>query len=267
MEKISNIVFIGAGNVATNLAHELKSKGLNILQIYSRTLNSAEKLASAINAKFTVKEEEILQTADLYIVSVNDDIILDVLKNINLKNKKIVHTSGSVDINIFSNITDNYGVFYPLQTFSKEEIISFKEIPFCIEANNLSFQNQLIELANIISEKVQILNSEERRVLHIAAVFACNFTGYMYLISNDILNENKISFDILKPLIQRTAEKVKKIEPIEAITGPAKRNDIEVIKKHLIYLEKFPEFKKIYKDLSDSIIEYFNNKNNTNVKL
>ena len=258
MEKISNIVFIGAGNVATNLAHELKSKGLNILQIYSRTLNSAEKLASALNSEFTDNMKEVLQNADLYIVSVNDDIILDLLNSLNLKNKKIVHTSGSVDINVFSNISDNYGVFYPLQTFSKDDIISFKEIPVCIEANNLSFQNQLIELANIISEKVQILNSEERRVLHIAAVFACNFTSYMYLISNDILNENKISFDILKPLIQRTAEKVKKIEPIESLTGPAKRNDIEVIKKHLLYLEKFPEFKRIYKDLSCSIIEYFN---------
>lgn len=267
MEKISNIVFIGAGNVATNLAHELKSKGLNILQIYSRTLNSAEKLASALNAEFTDNIEKILQNADLYIVSVNDDIILDLLNNLYLTNKKIVHTSGSVDINVFSNLSDNYGVFYPLQTFSKDEIITFSEIPLCIEANNLSFQNQLFELANNISDNVQIINSDERRVLHIAAVFACNFSSYMYLVSNDILKEKKISFDILKPLIQRTAEKVSKIEPMKAITGPAKRNDIEVIKKHLIYLEKFPEFKKIYKDLSDSIIEYFNNKNNTNVEL
>ncbi len=266
MEKISKIVFIGAGNVATNLAIALHNKGVSILQVVSRTIESARELALKVNADFCDNFSEISQDADLYIISVNDDAIFELSEKLNLKRKNIVHTSGSLDISVLCNISDSYGVFYPLQTFSKEELISFTAIPICIEANNLFLHNQLIELAKKISENVRIINSEERKVLHISAVFACNYSSYMYLISSDILKDKGLSFDLLKPLIQRTAEKIKSIEPAQAITGPAKRNDIETIKKHLAYLDNLPELKRVYKVLSDSIIVYFKKQKN-NVKL
>lgn len=261
MEKISKIVFIGAGNVATNLAIALHNNGISILQVVSRTIESARELSLKVNADFCDNFSEISQNADLYIISVNDDAIFELSEKLNLKGKNIVHTSGSLDISVLCNISDSYGVFYPLQTFSKEDLISFTSIPICIEANNLIFQNQLIELAETISQNVKIINSGEREVLHIAAVFACNFSSYMYLISSDILKDKGLSFDLLKPLIQRTAEKIKSIEPAQAITGPAKRYDIETIKKHKAYLEIFPELKNIYKALSDSIIKYFKKQN------
>lgn len=257
MEKISKIVFIGAGNVATNLAIALHNKGICILQVVSRTIESARELALKVNAEFSNDFSEISQLADLYIFSVTDTALIEIVKSFPLKSKRVIHTSGSLEIGILSSISQNYGVFYPLQTFSKSEIIDFKNIPICIESDNNDLELELFNLGKLISDNVQKINSNQRKILHVAAVFSCNFSSYMYLISNNILSENNLSFDLIKPLIERTAQKIKNIEPEKAITGPARRNDNEIIQSHLDFLKTHPDYVEIYKLLSLSIIKHF----------
>jgi predicted short-subunit dehydrogenase-like oxidoreductase (DUF2520 family) len=260
LQSIEKIVIIGAGSLATNLAIALNNNGLQIIQIVNRTLSNAELIASKINASFTDNFDEINLNADLYIIAVSDDSIHEILKKLLLKDKFIVHTAGSIDMDVIQTISDNYGVFYPLQTFSKTDIISFENIPVCIEANSFENETLLFHLGHKLSGKVQKITSEQRKILHISAVFSCNFTSYMYLIAQEILTENHLSFDILKPLIQRTAEKVQKKHTDIAISGPARRNDNIVMTDHLEYLRNHPEYKEIYQLISKNIIKHFYNK-------
>jgi predicted short-subunit dehydrogenase-like oxidoreductase (DUF2520 family) len=155
------------------------------------------------------------------------------------------------------NMSANYGVFYPLQTFSKTEIIEFKDIPLCIEANNVENETLLLHLAQHLSGNVQKINSEQRKILHISAVYVSNFSSYLYLVADEILKENKLSFDLLKPLILRTAEKVQIQQPIDAITGPARRNDIVVMDEHKKILADKPDSLAIYQLLSGNIVKKF----------
>jgi len=157
-------------------------------------------------------------------------------------------------MNILKKLSGNFGVFYPLQTFSKQKKIKFRNIPFCIEANNKKNENILKNIADKISDKVFIINSEQREYIHIAAVFSCNFTNYFYSVSEKLLKKNNIDFNILLPLIQETTQKIKKFKPSEVQTGPAARNDIKIIKKHLEKLKKNPEQQKLYNLISKNII-------------
>jgi len=257
LNKISNIVFIGAGNLATNLAIALFNKNFNIIQIYSRTIISAKNLALKVKADYTDNLNELNHNADLYILSVSDGILEEIIEKIPIKDKIFVHTSGSLKMDVLKSLTDSYGVFYPLQTFSKKEITDFKNIPLCIESSHTIIENQLIEIAKLISNNVNLINSEQRKILHISAVFACNFSSYMYFAAEEILKENQLNFDLLKPLIQRTAEKIQTQSPEEAITGPARRNDMKIIQNHLEFLIQHPEFYEIYKNISKNIVKHF----------
>ncbi len=257
MQSIEKIVIIGAGSLATNLAVALHNNGLQILQIVNRTLSNATILAEKVNASYTNNFNKIDLQADLYIIAVSDSIISEISEKLLLKNKLVVHTAGTIDMEIIKSISSNYGVFYPLQTFSKTEIIDFKNIPICIEANSLDNEALLIELGKKISNNIQKTTSEQRKILHISAVFASNFTNYMYLVADKMLSENQLSFDLLKPLIHRTAEKVQTQQPENALTGPARRNDIVVMQAHLQLLENHPEYQKIYKLISDNINKHF----------
>jgi len=165
----------------------------------------------------------------------------------------VVHTAGSVAQNVFKNYSKNYGVFYPFQTFSKNKEVNFSEIPICIEANNEKFENKLINLAKKLSENVYKMNSEQRKYLHIAGVFANNFTNHMYYIASEILKQKNIDAEIINPLIKETANKLEKLSAYNAQTGPALRNDTESIKKHLNLLSSQPEFMEIYKLISKDI--------------
>ncbi len=251
-----SIVFFGAGNLATHLAKELQCAGHNILQIYSRTKESAKTLADKLNANYTTELNHIVNNADIYVLALRDNVIEEILNKYDFTGKFAVHTSGSVNINIFKNHTKNYGVFYPLQTFSKLRKVNFNNIPVCIEANNNINEKILVQIARKISNNVQIINSEQRKHLHIAAIFACNFVNNMYAISDEILRKNNISFDILKPLIIETAEKVLENKPNEVQTGPAVRNDRNLIKKHIDLLSYSPLSQKIYNFVSESIYEF-----------
>ncbi len=257
MNEINNIVLIGSGNVATNLAIAFHNNGKNIIQVISRSNDTAKILADKVSATYTNTINDINLKADLYIISVNDDAIASIASSLNLENKLVVHTSGSIEIDVLKNTSTNYGVLYPLQTFSKETLVDFKNIPFCIEANNLNNSKAITELAGYLSEDVRLINSNERKVIHLAAVFACNFTNYMYLIAEDILKEQSISFDILKPLILKTAKNIVDSKPENTQTGPAKRNDQKLIEKHLTLLKDNPEYKEIYTIISKSILNKF----------
>ena len=253
-----NITIIGAGNVATNLSQVLRNCGYKIIQIYSRTKVSAKTLADKLNTAYTTDLSQIYNSADLFIISISDNAIETVLEQIApiIKNKLIVHTAGSINLDIFAKQFENYGVFYPLQTFSKTETVNFDNIPLCIEANNDANVKILLEIAGKISKNVHNISSEQRRQIHLAAVFACNFTNHMYAIANNLLNEKQIPFDIIKPLIIETTQKAINNKPLAVQTGPAVRNDKNVIKTHLNMLKSSEMYKKIYNFVSESIFNH-----------
>ena len=249
--EMKNIILVGSGNVATHLGIALKKCNYPIVQVYSRSIGNAKKLAKKLNSNFT-NDLTQLKTADLIIVSVNDDAISRVLSQ--LKNTAIVHTSGSIGMNVFNDDFYNCGVFYPLQTFNKEVDLNISEVPFCIEGNSLAFEKQLIEIAEKLSNNVVVMNSEQRKQLHIAAVFACNFSNQMFSIADDLLAEKNLDFKILLPLIKQTIAKLEINKPKSVQTGPAKRNDNSIIQEHINLIQK-QEIKDLYQKISSNIIK------------
>jgi len=253
VKSIQNIVLIGAGNVATHLALTFYKSGLNIFQIYSRSLDSAQELAEKVQAQQLTDFHHLNLSSDLYIISIADNAMEEVTSHLDLNDKFVVHTSGSVPMEILNTVSTNYGVLYPLQTFSKIRKLDFNNIPLCLEANNSNNFEKLNSIAKLISKNIQVIDSEQRKKLHLAAVFACNFPNFMYSIAEEITNQSDIDFDILRPLIKETADKILEISPREAQTGPAKRGDKKIMNEHLEMLSEFPEFKEIYKLISSEI--------------
>lgn len=251
----NGIVILGAGNVASHLSLALKKAEFQIKCVYSKTIEAAKSLALKVDSHYTNEINQIPVEADLYIIAVKDEIIEEIISHIKLKYGVIVHTAGSISINVFENRFENYGILYPLQTFSKSRKIDFTDIPICIEANSKLLEAKLLKLAKCISSSVHVIDSEKRKMLHLAAVFACNFANHMYSVATEILNQSDISFDLLKPLIAETAQKAIDSDPIKAQTGPSVRNDQNVIQKHIEMLKNNPEFEKIYRFVSDSIFK------------
>ena len=247
------IVMIGAGNVAGHLSVALQNSGNQIIQVYNRTKSAAENLAKELNSFPTDRISEITDQADLYILAVSDSALPLLVKQLRFDTRLVVHTSGSMDIKVFESAATNYGVIYPLQTFSKERMVDFNEVPIIVEGNNEDSEKILINLCQQISEKVIKLDSTDRLFLHLAAVFACNFTNHLYSLASEILDSRRLSFELLTPLINETAQKVQTIHPAEAQTGPAIRNDEIVIKKHLDLLSFSPGTRELYEKLSQSI--------------
>lgn len=246
-----SVVIIGAGNVAQHLISAFANSNIvDIIQIYSRTSNP--NLKGISSDKITSIFSEIKE-ADLYIISVTDYAIKNISSEIPYENKLVVHTSGTVPISAL-NDKHKRGVFYPLQTFTKGKEVNFKEIPICIEAENQIDYKILATVANSISDKVFKIDSEQRKSLHVAAVFVCNFVNHLYQIGSEICLENNIPFEILLPLITETADKIKSISPADAQTGPAKRNDTQTINAHLNFLTNETQ-KDIYKLITKSIID------------
>jgi predicted short-subunit dehydrogenase-like oxidoreductase (DUF2520 family) len=255
---IQKVVLLGAGNLATQLALALQEKGIQLVQVYSRTIDSARTLAGKVNCKSTNELSQLANEADLYIIAVKDAAIQEVLENLALSESKlIVHTAGSVPMKILEGFTQNYGVFYPLQTFSRTRKVDFSEIPLCIEANHPSNLMKLQDLAGKLSDTVRQINSEERKTLHLAAVFTNNFVNHFYSVGAEILRAKHLNFDLLKPLIAETAAKIGSMPPAEAQTGPARRNDQQVIQSHLKMLDELPEYRKIYSFVTESISQFY----------
>jgi len=246
-------VFIGAGNLATRLSFEFKKKGYIIEQVYSRTESSAKALAGLVVADYTTDPALVAKNADVYFVALKDSVIHEVLPLIDFNNSLVVHCSGSLPLSELERYSVNTGVFYPLQTFSKFRDVNFDHIPVFIESEyeaNLAF---LKRLADKISRKVMVLDSEKRVHLHIAAVFACNFVNRMYTIASDILKAQDIDFNFLHPLILETAMKVQEMEPRKAQTGPAVRYDKQIIDVHIEKLQDFGYLKELYELISKNI--------------
>ncbi|MEH3114680.1 Rossmann-like and DUF2520 domain-containing protein [Pedobacter terrae] len=247
------IVLLGSGNVATNLAKALKANDEDVIQVYSPNVDHAKSLADLIGAEGINDLSDVEQDADLYIISVKDDAIESVAKSLKNVTGLVVHTSGTTDINILSSQVKQAGVFYPLQTFSKDKEVSFENVPLCIEANGEIQLSVLKNLAAKMSSEVYGLNGEKRKVLHLAAVFACNFPNHLYALANKILSQNGLDFDIIRPLIAETADKVMSNLPENVQTGPAIRADESTLSKHLSMLSDMPELQNIYQTLSNSI--------------
>lgn len=248
------VVLLGSGNVAIHLAEALANeKNIDFIQRFSRSHNNDDFFDKTIPIINNTNE---LKSADIYIIAISDDAISAFSKQLHL-NGLVVHTSGSISLNDLQ-CNANKGVLYPLQTFSKKQKINFKNIPIAFETEIESDLTLLETLAKTLSNHTYNIGSQKRKKLHVAAVFANNFTNHMYKIASDICKEHDISFDILKPLIQETANKLLTLSPKEAQTGPAKRNDKKVIENHLLQLNK--NQKEIYNLVTNSIIDTYNSK-------
>lgn len=268
MREIRKINIIGAGNVATHLAIALKNAGIEIPFIYSRNQESADILSRKCRSNSTTDISKIITDIDLVIVSVSDDALAEVLDKLGKGNSLIVHTSGSVPMDIMSSYSENYGVLYPLQTFSKDRDLIFKEVPLCLEANSSENLEALRKLAYLLTDHIYFIDSFQRKELHLAAVFACNFPNFLYSIAEDFLKKNELPFDLIKPLIVETAHKAIAISPSKTQTGPAFREDKKIINSHLQMLMKHENYGEVYKLLTKSIIDLkkqkkLNDKTNT----
>lgn len=251
-----NIVIIGAGNVATHLSIALTKAGLKPVQILSKTENNAAKLAFLINSQYTTNPDE-LKDADLYILAVSDSAINEIIELPRLKNKFIAHTAGSVPMKVFKKVTPKYGVLYPLQTLKKSIEVDFTKVPLCIEASDEQSLLMLKQIAYKISDNVYFVNSEQRKNLHLSAVFANNFVNHLFAIANDIVEKSGVDKKILLPLIEQTFLNIQKNKPAMIQTGPAIRNDFSTIDNHLELLKQFPEiYSSVYKLISKSIQEF-----------
>lgn len=255
-----NFCFIGAGNLATNLSVVLNGEAGRVVQVYSRTEESARTLADKLHCAYTMSTDEIVSDADIYFVALKDSAVSVVLPGINFQDKLVVHCSGSLPLSALSAFSANTGVFYPLQTFSKNRSVDFSRIPIFIEANFAENEAKLLGVAECISGNVCVLESERRKCLHIAAVFACNFTNHFYALAAYYLESKDIPFDVLRPLIVETAEKVREMHPKVAQTGPAIRYDKNIISKHLTDLEEYPDLKELYGSISKSIFAHHQKK-------
>jgi len=247
------IVLIGSGNVATQMGLSIRALGENIVQVYSQNIKNAIQLAGQVDAVPVTDYKKISREADLYIISIKDDAIAHAAEALKGVDGLVVHTAGTVDLTVLSAQVKNAGVFYPLQTFSKTRPVNFKTVPLCIEATDKTQLEVLKKMAQRLSQQVYELNGEKRKALHLAAVFACNFTNHLYALSNQILEKNHIDFEIIRPLIIETAEKIAHNLPENVQTGPAVRGDEETINTHLTALKRMPELYNIYQTLSNSI--------------
>lgn len=247
------IVLIGAGNVATHLGKALNNKGHQVVQVFSKKEENAAILADQIGAEPIINLKNVTLEADFYLLAVKDDRIEEICQKLNLGDKLIAHTSGTIALEVLKNSSKNTGVFYPLQTFSKFKKLDLKTVPFCIEGNNEASSKLLFDLANELSPTVELVDSDKRKKIHLAAVFACNFSNHMYAIAEKLLEKDGMSLDLIRPLLEETTRKAIYNSPSEVQTGPAIRNDEDVMINHQSMLESMPNWKEIYQLISKSI--------------
>ena len=247
------LLLVGAGNVAWHLAPVLQKAGYDIVQVYSRTMESAGEVADHLGIPGTDKIQDLSRDADMLLMTVADDAIETVLQDIPGKYPYIVHTSGSMPAGILRKHAQHYGVMYPLMTFTKERPLDMKEVPFFLESGDQQIKEILEEMATKISGRVYNILFEERKKLHVAAIIATNFSNHMYHLASEYLQNEGLDFEMLKPLIRETTAKALSIPPETAQTGPARRGDSKIINSHLELLAGNPELQKLYTFVSDSI--------------
>lgn len=248
-----NIVIIGSGNVAAVLGRKFKAARHNILQVMSRNASDASALAYELDTESTNYISMVNKNADVYIIAVADDAIDDVAAELKLRGKVVAHTAASVPKEVLKNVTDHYGVFYPLQTLRKE-MTGLPDIPIFVDGSDEKAKTTLATLARSIGNvEVELSGDDERIRLHLAAVVVSNFSNYLYTLAEDYCRKEKIDFRLLLPLILETAQRLEKVSPKSVQTGPAFRHDQETVQKHIQILKNHPELKKVYEFLSERI--------------
>ena len=250
-----HINIIGAGNMAYQLTRAFYNHPeVRLQQLYNRSELSPEFNAFEIEKTHNLS---LLRPADVCIITVKDEAITEVSEKIPLENQLVVHTSGNTSIEAIDS-KNRRGVFYPLQTMNKQTIVDFEKVPFCLEAENTNDFYLLQRLASLLSTKIYALNSYQRRVLHLAAVFMNNFSNHLVYISEQICKENEVPFEILQPLLTETFAKLQNTSAYDAQTGPARRNDSLTISNHLAMLSD--NYKEIYEIITNSIINTYGRK-------
>ena len=257
--KILTIDLVGAGNVASALGKVFLEKKIIVNKVYSNSIDKSRALADTINAVATVSLSEIGRNSDMVILAVPDKEIINVSNELIAGNSIVVHASGNQSVGDVSN-HQNFGVFYPLQTFSANSSPDFNVIPICIESNSEETTLRLTELGRLISKNVIRLDSERRRKLHLGAVTVNNFTNLLYDLAFSYLEEQDVDYNLLLPLIDETVNKIRKNSPHDSQTGPAKRKDVDTINNHLELLENNKYLKEIYTLLSEKIIQIHHDK-------
>jgi predicted short-subunit dehydrogenase-like oxidoreductase (DUF2520 family) len=247
------VVIIGSGNVATVLGRLFKKNGHEIIQVMSRQQEHAKLLADELACAYTNYEGITDMSADLYLVAITDGVLFDLDKSFRLGNKLIVHTAGSVSKDVLKDISNNYGSLYPFQSLRKE-MDSFPEIPFLVDGNTDDAITLIEDFAKTLSPVVRRSNDEERLKLHVAGVVVNNFTNHLYAIAEDFCNKENLDFKLLFPLIKETTERIQRFSPKDVQTGPAVRNDVFTLDKHLRILSIHPKLKYLYLKLTDSIM-------------
>ena len=260
MSKNIQVSFIGSGNLAWHLAPALDNSDFSVQEVYSRNPAHAALLVERLyQANVKASLDFSTSSSEVFIIATADEVIEEIVQEIVLPDDAILtHTSGSQPLNILGYAaTQNLGVFYPLQTFSKTKKIDFKDIPIFIESATPAAEKVLRAMANALSKNVIPINSYDRKALHVAAVFASNFTNHMLLIAQDIMKEHSLSYDWLKPLIAEMINKSLSIGPENAQTGPARRGDLEILDKHIEFLQDNHSTAELYRVVSQHIIDRY----------
>ncbi len=246
------IVILGSGNIATQWGKAFLAAGHHITQVYSRTLANAAALAKLLSSQAIDNLADLHQDADLYVLALADTAIPTLLPSFPKVKGLVIHCSGATNMALLQDF-ENYGVAYPVQSFSKEVDISFTQIPFGIEANSKQNETLLFDLFATLSNKTFACNSEQRLAIHVAAVFANNFSNALFQVANELLSQHNLPFDLIRPIILETAAKVQNKLPKDVQTGPASRNDEITIRKHLQFISDNNEWQLIYQQITNLI--------------
>jgi len=251
------VTLIGNGNVAWHLGTAFRQAGVMIAKVYGRDTEKAKELAQYLGAEAINDLQEISVCDEIVFLCVKDDAIADIAASFLKTPRLLVHTSGTVSMHILDGKAEHIGVFYPLQSLHRNRPVNWSEIPLCLEASSSEFLDELTMLASQLSNKVIYLSSEQRRWLHVAAVIVSNFTNFLYIQAESLCHEHGLSFQLLQPLIMETARRLESSSPGNWQTGPARRNDVQVMNLHIQLLKDNPVMQQLYREFSEHIVRYY----------
>lgn len=255
-QHMDQLVIIGAGRVAVSLSLGLAARGFRVTEVCNRSSDKGISLANSLNAKYIADPDMVNDEAGLIIIAVADDAIPSVCKRLGRRSGVVVHTSGSQPMHILSEASGHHGVLYPLQTFGGEARIEWSEVPVFLEASDQLTMKVISAVANTMSDNVLELDSSRRAWLHLAAVFAHNFPVFMYTVAEELLRETGMETQVLMPLIRRSCQNLPERDFFSVQTGPAVRNDMQVITRHSEMLRNHPDYREVYELISRKVIKY-----------
>jgi len=248
-----DIVIVGSGNVGFHVGQKLYRQGFEIKQVFSKTPEHGKSLAEKVNCSFTTELSEVVSDADVYLLCVKDDVMQEVVDALNIKDKIVLHTAGSVQRNISARTDIHQGVLYPLQSFNRNTEVNWENVPVFVDGDNDHVISIATQIGQALSNNVQRANDEQRMSIHIAAVFANNFSNHCLAIGQCLLEEHGYDFSVLKPLMNTTFQRLLTTKPFDVQTGPAIRGDVNTVDKHLKALSTQSDWKELYERMSDDI--------------